>query len=250
MSEIHLYSFGSVLVVSLVSLIGLFTISIREDSIKKYVFMLVSLATGALLGDAFIHLIPEAFATLGGEALVPLLIISGILIFFLIEKTLHWHHHAIEDHGEETIHPTGKMILISDGVHNFIDGMIIAIGYMAGIEIGIATTIAVILHEIPQEIGDFGILLHSGYTRVRALWLNFLSALFAILGALVALLLGSSMGNFIEWLLPITAGGFIYIALSDLMPELHKTKSSGRSVLQFMALIAGVLAMTLLLFLE
>ncbi|OHA89702.1 MAG: hypothetical protein A2741_01995 [Candidatus Zambryskibacteria bacterium RIFCSPHIGHO2_01_FULL_43_27] len=250
MSEIYIYSFGSVVLVSLLSLVGIFTLSLNENTLKKYIFLLVSLAAGALLGDAFIHLIPEVFENPVVQTQAPILIISGILIFFLLEKFLHWHHHAIEDHGQETVHPTGRMILISDGVHNFIDGLIIAVGYMASIEIGTATTLAVILHEIPQEIGDFGVLLHSGYTKKRAIWLNFLSALFAILGAAVAIIIGNSTSNLIYWLLPITAGGFIYIALSDLMPELHKTKTGGRSVFQFIALLAGIGAMILLLTFE
>ncbi len=260
--SVYAYSSASVAIVSLISLVGLFTISLKEDVLKKYVFLLVSLAVGALLGDAFIHLIPEAFeaaAEIGTSATsVSLAIIGGALIFFIIEKFLHWHHHAAGEHDHETIHPTGRMILISDGVHNFIDGLIIGASFLVSTEVGIATTIAVILHEIPQEIGDFGVLIHSGYSRAKALWFNFLSALASVVGVIVALVMGavgsagSSSETLVSGLIPLAAGGFIYIAMSDLIPELHKSKSAGVShaALQFAAVIVGVVAMVLLLAVE
>ena len=248
MMTIYLYSLLSVLIVSFISLIGLLTLSLKEGLLQKYVFVLVSLAVGALLGDAFIHLIPEAFEKINNPIFLPLAIIVGILIFFVLEKALHWHHHpGFDDHDS---HHLGYLILISDGVHNFIDGLIIAASYLVSIEVGIATTIAVILHEIPQEIGDFGVLLHSGYSKTQALWLNFVSALLALAGAAVALLLGASAAIIITWLLPFAAGGFIYIAMSDLIPELHKTKKLQYSLIQFLAIALGVGAMVLLLVIE
>ena len=243
----YIYSFISVVIVSLVSLIGVFALSIREDLLRKYIFVFISLAVGALLGDAFIHLIPEAFEHVGNTTHVSVLIIVGILIFFILEKFLHWHHHG-ED--TEEIHPVGKLILFSDGVHNFIDGVIIGVSFLVSVPVGIATTIAVILHEIPQEIGDFAVLLHSGYTKSRALFLNFLSALCAVLGVLLAFVLGEAGETFSLWVLPIAAGGFIYVAVADLIPELHKTKEAKHSALQIIAVIAGVLAMIALTLLE
>jgi zinc and cadmium transporter len=211
---------------------------------------MVSLAVGALLGDAFIHLIPEAFESARDPLMVSLAIVAGVLVFFVIEKFLHWHHHAAGEHDHETIHPTGKLILISDAAHNFIDGLIIGASFLVSTEVGIATTLAVILHEIPQEIGDFGVLLHSGYSKTKALWFNFLSALTAIVGVLVALFLGGA-GEFVStWLVPVAAGGFIYIALSDLIPELHKSKTARTSAAQFIAILIGVLAMVVLLAFE
>ena len=217
----YIYSFVSVIIVSLFSFIGVFALSIKEEILRKYIFVFISLAVGALLGDAFIHLIPEAFEHVGNNTLVSILIIVGVLIFFILEKFLHWHHHG-ED--TEQIHPVGKLILFSDGVHNFIDGIIIGVSFLVSVPVGIATTIAVILHEIPQEIGDFAVLLHSGYTKKRALWLNFLSALCSILGMILAFILGEAGEIFSLWILPIAAGGFIYVAVADLIPELHKTK--------------------------
>lgn len=240
----------SVIVVSLVSLLGIFTLSLRERLLKDYIFLFMSLAVGALLGDAFIHLIPEAFEVASNPVHVSVAIVAGILIFFVLEKLLHWHHHHTETEGEECIHPVGHMILISDGVHNFIDGLIIGVSYLVSIEVGIATTIAIILHEIPQEIGDFAILLHSGYSKFKALWFNFLSALVAVFGTIFALVVGSTSEDLVLWLVPVAAGGFIYIAMSDLIPEMQKTKHLKGSILQLGAVLVGVVAMLLLLTLE
>ncbi len=232
------YSIISVAIVSLVSLIGIATIPIKKHFIKKHIYLLVSLAVGALLGDAFIHLLPEGFEAFDNKVLFSLLVIVGILVFFIIEKYLHWHHHGDD---EEHDHPVGKMVLLSDGVHNLIDGMIIASSYIIGVEVGIATTLAVILHEIPQEIGDFGILMHYGYSRARALWLNFISALTAVLGAIIVFMIGNSGNTLSSWLIPIAGGGFIYIALSDLIPELHKKSGSiTHSLLQIIMILIGV----------
>lgn len=243
------YTLASVSLISLTSFVGVFALVLKKDLLSRSVFVLVSLAVGALLGDVFIHIIPEAYGELGDPMMISLTIIAGILIFFILEKVLHWHHHTSE-HAEEHPHPIGKMILLGDGVHNFIDGLIIAASYLVSIEVGVATTIAVILHEIPQEIGNFGVLIHAGYSTTRALWYNFLSALAAVLGAVIALFLGGITEQFALWLLPLTAGGFIYIALSDLIPELHKDMRAGQGVIQVIAILVGVLSMTALLALE
>ena len=245
----YLYAFLSVLIVSLVSLVGVFSLSLRDDVLKKYINFFISLAIGALLGDAFIHIIPEAFGGNLGVNLSSILIIVGILLFFVIEKFVHWHHHG-EDKDEEHIHPVGKLILFTDGFHNFIDGAIIAASFMVSIPVGIATTIAVVLHEIPQEIGDFAVLIHSGYTKKRALWLNFLSALASVLGLAVVFIFGNIVENVALWFIPIAAGGFIYIAVADLIPELHKTKNVKHSTIQLGIILLGILSMLALLLLE
>jgi zinc and cadmium transporter len=239
----------SVLGISALSFIGVLALVLKRELLNRSIFILVSLAVGALLGDVFVHIIPKTYEELANPTLISLSIIGGILIFFILEKVLHWHHHTLE-HAEDHAHPVGKMVLAGDGVHNFIDGLLIASSYMVSVEVGIATTIAVILHEIPQEIGNFGVLIHAGYTPKKALWYNFLSALMAVVGAGVALVLGSITEAFALWLLPITAGGFIYIALSDLIPELHKDKTSGNGLLQVVAIIVGVSCMVALLLLE
>lgn len=263
-SDALLYTLGAVFLVSVVSLVGLFALTISESLLRRLIFTLVSVAAGALIGDAFIHLVPEAFADAENPLVPSMLIILGILVFFILEKFLHWHH----EHGERSIaeyeeyeseetlhvphtpHPVGTMILVSDGFHNFLDGIIIAVAFIAGTEVGIATTIAVILHEIPQEIGDFGVLIHAGFTKARALFLNFISALFAVLGAVVAFIFSGFTENFVSLMVPIAAGGFIYIAIADLIPELHKTKSVRGSFVQLFGVCLGIAAMLLLVFLE
>jgi len=249
MIENYIYAVIGVLVVSLVSLVGVFSLSLREEVLKKYINFFISLAIGALLGDAFLHIIPEAFEGELGVNLSSILIIVGILLFFVIEKFIHWHHHG-EDKDEEHIHPVGKLILFTDGFHNFIDGAIIGASFLVSIPVGIATTMAVILHEIPQEIGDFAVLIHSGYSKKRALWLNFLSALASVLGLVVVFVFGNVVENVALWVIPIAAGGFIYIAVADLIPELHKTKNIKHSAIQLGIIMLGILAMLALLFIE
>lgn len=249
MITIYLYAFISVIIVSLVSFVGVFSLTLKEDLIKKYIGLFISLAVGALLGDAFIHLIPEAFEKSFNSLTASVLIILGILIFFILEKFLHWHHHG-EDKENTKIHPVGKLLLFTDGFHNFIDGIIIGISFLVSIPIGIATTLAVVLHEIPQEIGDFAVLIHSGYEKKRALWLNFFSALTAVLGTIIALIFGSVAEKFTIWVIPIAAGGFIYIAMADLIPELHKTEKVKSSTLEIISVLVGILIMASLLWLE
>ncbi|OGI76029.1 hypothetical protein A3C67_01535 [Candidatus Nomurabacteria bacterium RIFCSPHIGHO2_02_FULL_42_19] len=249
MATVYLYTFASVVVVSLISFVGIFTLSLREELLRKYIYIFISVAVGALLGDALIHLIPEALEDSANTTLTSVLVIAGIFLFFALEKLLHWHHHG-EDKEDNQIHPVGKLVLFSDGIHNFMDGIIIGASFLVSVPIGLATTLAVILHEIPQEIGDFAVLLHAGYTKARALWLNFLSALTAILGAVVLFAIGNVSEPASSWFLPMAAGGFIYIAVADLIPELHKTKEVKYSVLQMVAVIAGVLAMVGLTLLE
>lgn len=245
----YIYAFVSVIMVSLVSLIGIFSLSFLKETIEKYISLFISLAIGALLGNAFIHLIPEAFGNSSDSGVVGILTVCGILIFFIIEKFLHWHHHE-NDTGINHIHPAGKLMLWSDSFHNLIDGIIIGVSFLASAPVGIATTIAVFLHEIPQEIGDFVVLIHSGYTTKRALFLNFLSALTAVVGVIIALIFGSVAETFTLWVLPIAAGGFIYIALSDLIPELQKTKELKYSILQLLTVALGILTMVALFLFE
>jgi len=250
MLTIYLYAFGSVLVVSLISLVGIVTLSLQKQVLHRSVMILVSLAVGALLGDAFIYLIPEAFEAFGNAVLVSSILIVSIFVFFVLEKFLHWHHHARGEEQKETVHTTGRMILISDGVHNFIDGLIIGGSYLVGIEVGIATTLAVLLHEIPQEMANFGLLVHAGFSKGKALLYNLLSAATAFIGAaviLAGLVPESSLSSVI---LPIAAGGFIYIAGSDLVPELNKKTGLRQSLWQFFMIIAGVGIMYLLTLVE
>ena len=233
-----LWTLGSVLIVSLLSFVGVFFFSLREEVLKRVLLYFVSFATGALFANVFGHLLPEIAEESADLSQSFGLVFVGILFSFTIEKFIHWHHcHTLEcDH---QVHPVGKMILMGDGAHNITDGILIATAYLVDISLGIATTIAVIFHEIPQEIGDFSVLLHSGYSRGRALTLNFVSALTAVLGAVSVLFLHEKVHGIEQILLPLTAGNFLYIAGSDLIPELHKETRPGRALLQLLCIIAG-----------
>jgi zinc and cadmium transporter len=247
MLEIWIYSLVSVIIVSLISLIGIITLSIKAVKLNKLLIYLISFSAGALFGDAFLHLLPEIVSVSGFTTQISLLTLLGIGIFFVIEKVIHWQHchHPIT---EKHVHSFAIMNLIGDGVHNFLDGIIIGVSYIVSIPVGIATTIAVVLHEIPQEIGDFGVLLHGGFSKSKALLLNFVTASAAILGAILALLASKYIPNIEQILIPIAVGGFIYIAGSDLIPELHKEFETKKAFLQLLALALGVLVMYLLLF--
>ncbi|MBU0708002.1 ZIP family metal transporter [Patescibacteria group bacterium] len=249
MTDTWLYTIISVIIISLISLVGILAISTNINKLKKYLLLLVSFSAGSLLGGAFIHLLPETYEESDILGLLPFLILGGIVLFFFIEKVLCWRHCHIPT-SEEHPHPLGINNLIGDGLHNFIDGMIIAGSYIVSIPVGIATTVAVILHEIPQEIGDFGVLLHAGYSKGKALFLNFLSALTAVLGAVITLAIGTSVEGIQQYIIPITIGGFIYIATADLIPELKKEINLGKSFLQLLALLLGMGIMALLLLME
>lgn len=175
------------------------------------------------------------------------LILTGILIFFILEKIVHWRHCHLPI-TKKHVHRFAYMNLIGDGLHNFIDGIIIASSYILSIPAGIATTFAVFLHEIPQELGDFGVLIHGGFSRKKALLVNFITALTAVIGAIFALLI-SSIVNLEAVFISIAIGGFIYIAGSDLIPELHKEAGTRKSIIQLISFILGILIMFLLLFL-
>jgi len=244
-----IYAVISVLIVSGISVLGVFTVFVRRSELKEIIGFMVSFAAGALLGDAFIHLIPEVGKTLGFGLKSSLLFLCGILLFFVLEKFVAWRHCHIPT-SENHPHPVGLMNIIGGCVHNFIDGTLIAGSYMISIPLGISTTTAILLHEIPQELGDFGILIHAGYSKRKALIMNYGSALVSLLGAIITLILGSAIAGLNEMLIPIAAGGFIYIAGTDLIPELHKETIPMKSVIQLIAMLLGVGIMVALLFLE
>jgi zinc and cadmium transporter len=242
------YSLGSVVIVSLISLVGIVALLLFKD-IKKITFMLVAFAIGGLFGDALIHLLPEAFEDFENKFFVALLTLLGILIFFVLEKYLRWRHSCLSE-SEGHIHPVVTMNLVGDAVHNMIDGMVIGATYLVSIPLGLTTTLAIILHEIPQEMGDFGILVHGGLSVKKALGFNLLSALTAVVGAILSLVIGPHVQGYTVALVPITAGGFIYIAGSDLIPELQHDIKIGRSLVQFGLIILGIGIMSALVFLE
>jgi zinc and cadmium transporter len=243
------YTFISVIIVSIISLIGIFFLSLNKSRLRKMLLFLVSLAVGGLFGDAIIHLIPESFEQITGKLTAPLLLLGGILLFFVVEKVIRWRHCHVPT-SEHHLHPVVTLNIIGDGVHNLIDGMLIGASYLVSIPIGITTTLAVILHEIPQEIGDFGILVHGGLSVKKALLFNFASALTAVLGGLVILVIGPHVENVALYMLPITAGGFIYIAAADLIPELHVECGLSISIRQILFVALGIGLMALMVLLE
>ncbi|MFH0955629.1 MAG: ZIP family metal transporter [Candidatus Falkowbacteria bacterium] len=242
MAQIYLYSLAGVALVSLTSLIGVLTLAISGEKLNRLIMLLVSLSAGTLLGDSFLHLIPEMIEKNQTGLAIWLWLLAGILTFFILEKIIHWRHCHAETTSNHP-HPVGLMNLVGDGLHNFIDGMIIAGSFLVSTKLGVATTLAVIAHEIPQEIGDFGILLHAGYSRAKALLLNFASAITAILGVLLALTVGAQAVNFTSFIIPFTAGGFIYIATADLIPELKKDTAPAKSLLQLLLIVIGMAIM-------
>jgi len=246
MLNIWFYVLFSIFIVSLISLIGIIFISIKPKKLEKFLIYMVSFSAGALFGDVFVHIFPEIFKTNLGNLKISMIILFGVLFSFVMEKFIHWQHCHMPITKEHK-HPFVLMNLYGDGIHNFIDGLIIAGSYMVSFPIGIATTLAVILHEIPQEIGDFGILIHGGFKKKQALFINFLISLTAFAGGIIALIIGIKILNIQNFLLPFAAGTFIYIAGSDLIPELHKETNISRSAIQLLTFILGVGIMFLLL---
>lgn len=251
------YILASIAAVSLVSFVGVAVFSLRESALHKMLFVFIGLAAGTMLGDAVIHLIPEALEGIEDERIFGLAVLSGIVGFFILEKYLRWHHahHGPEEeHEEEETHNhpqhLAPMVLVADGIHNLVDGAIIAASFLVSPVIGITTTIAVFLHEIPQEIADYALLVHSGLSRTKALMYNFGSGLVAFLGAGIVLMFHDSFESFGALVAAFTAGAFIYIAATDLIPELHKTTDRKKRALELVSFIIGILLMFLLTYLE
>ncbi|MFH1578499.1 MAG: ZIP family metal transporter [Candidatus Omnitrophota bacterium] len=227
--------------VSLISLVGIFTLGVKAGVFDKALVLLVGFAAGGLIGGAFLHLLPEALEQ-GGKDVVFFYALIGFTTFFLMERYLHWRHcHR----GDCDTHIFTYLNLIGDGVHNFTDGMIIAASFVTDFRLGIITTLAVIFHEVPQEMGDFGILVYGGFSKSKALFFNFICALTSVVGAIIGYVLSNITGNIALFLISFTAGGFIYIAASDLIPELHKQKDAKRANAAFITFIFGLVFMAL-----
>ena len=242
MDLVIIYSLVSVILVSLVSVIGAIPLLLKRKISKDLLLTLLSFSVGILLATAFIHLIPEAVSegyTLG----VAIYILLGFLIFFVIEKSIHWRHkHRCEDgnFGHGHAFHLAPINLIGDGVHNFIDGIIIAVSYAVSFTLGIAATISIIFHELPQEIADFGILLYAGMSKLKALLFNFIAALAAVAGTIVGLLLVVYVDGITAFIIPFAAGNFIYIAASNLLPQLHRHCGIYHSIIHLLAISAGI----------
>lgn len=235
---ILLFILASVLLISLISFSGALTLFLSRRKINSLIPILIAFAAGTMIGTIFLHLLPEAAEDNDPQDLFFRVLVSFI-IFFIIEKLLHWTHCHEGNH----IHSFGYMNLIGDAIHNFLDGLIIAAAFMTSTEIGIAATIAVIFHEVPQEIGDFGILLKAGFSAKKAMLMNFIGALFSVLGGLLGYILVGNIDGFVNILTPFAAGSFLYIAATDLIPQLHEEKHPIKSWLSLLIFLAGILLM-------
>jgi len=229
----------STAIISFISFVGLLVLVFKEKLLNKILLGLVALSAGALIGGAFLHLIPESLE-LAKQFNIFIYLLIGFILFFLIEKILYWRHcHKIKC----PVHTFAYMNLIGDFAHNLIDGLIIAASFIVSIPLGIATSIAVALHEIPQELGDFGVLIYGGFNKFKAITLNFIVALTAIIGGIAGYYLARLTEQVTIFLLPFAAGGFIYIAASDLIPEIRKQKEKGKSILTFLIFLLGIAIM-------
>lgn len=231
------WALGASLVVSLISLVGVVSLLLKDKYLKSTLILLVGLGAGGMIGGAFLHLLPEALEKTHDFLDVFIFVIVGFVCFFVLEKFFYWRHcHK----GKCDVHAFTYLNLIGDGVHNFIDGLIIGASFMVDIQIGIITTFAIILHEVPQELGDFGVLLYGGFSRGKALFYNFLSAATAIVGTLIGYYFSSRVEGFSVALLPVAAGGFIYIAACDLIPELHRQPDQKKAVWSMLFFLLGI----------
>jgi len=242
------YTLVSVAVVSLISVVFAIPFLIKKKISDTVLMFLLSMSVGVLLSTVFMGLLPEAVShsyTLG----VAFYVLSGFLLMLLLEKFIHYHHSKkCEDGhcGHGHAYNLAPVNLVGDGIHNFVDGMVIAGSYAVSTTIGIAATVSIVFHEIPQEIADFGVLLYSGLSKKKALLFNFLSATTAIVGALIGIFLIGRLDGFTEFILPFAAGNFIYIAASNLVPELHRRCGLRETLLHFFAILLGIAIITLL----
>ncbi|MEM2122841.1 MAG: ZIP family metal transporter [Candidatus Bathyarchaeia archaeon] len=245
-----MYSLAAVISISLLSLLGLFFISLKDEVMHIFLFYLVSFACGAILGAAYFDLIPESVELLGLERAIPYTVL-GFVFFYFLERSLYWFHGHGHLHGEGRVEVNdlddrlgvksfAYLNLIGDGVHNLIDGMIIGASFIISISSGLVASMAVVFHELPQEIGDFAVLLYGGVEKVKALAFNFTTALTGVIGVLVAHFIFSS-AYFLGLLVGFAGGGFTYISAAELIPELQRERSLAKSGIQFLLFILALL---------
>lgn len=230
---------GSGLLMSAIALVGSVALVLSESTLKKIVLPLVAFAAGSLIGGAFFHMIPAGMAKIENTTVLFAWLLAGFTLFFVLEQFLHWHHcHRAQASCKQ---PLTYLILIGDGLHNFIGGLAIAGTFMVDIRLGIMAWLAAAAHEIPQELGDFGVLIHGGWRKQTALLFNLLSGLTFLLGGLVTY--AASFTIDVAFLIPFAAGNFIYIGASDLVPEVTKHEDLRKNILNFVFFVIGVLLM-------
>lgn len=235
-TETFFWIVGGGVLMCIISLAGAFTLVLKEHVLKSLLLPLVAFSAGSLIGGAFFHMIPEAVEASSSQLTVFLWVVVGFAVFLIMEQVLHWHHcHRASSH---CVKPLSYLILIGDGIHNFIGGIAVAGTFMIDIRAGIATWLAAAAHEIPQEIGDFGILLYGGWSPKKALTFNLLSASTFLIGGLLAYFIASHIQ--INYLIPFAAGTFLYIGASDLIPEVNRHHSLAKSFLHSLCFASGL----------
>ena len=236
------YALLAVIIVSLLSLLGAIFIVFQRKLLDSITTYLLAFSSGILLGTTFYDLIPEGYDGLHEH--VYTWVIVGLVVFFVLEKIIHWHSHVEEvEKGIVSKKHVAYLCLVGDSVHNFLDGAIIGVTFLTSVPLGVVTTIAVVAHEIPHELGDFFLLIYGGFTNKKALWYNFLSALTAVLGTIVIFIFSKDILGASPYLIGFAAGNFLYIAASDIIPELHQKRSVTISVIQTICLLIGIIIM-------
>lgn len=233
------------MVVSAISLIGA-VLLLREKWLDKILLYLVSFSAGAMLGSAFFHLLPEALLELNQPRLIFVYTLIGLVAFFILERVLRWRHCHETECQEHNRKHLGYLNLVGDGVHNLIDGIVIVSAWAVNPAVGLAVSLSIALHEIPQEFSDLGVIIYAGFKKGQALLYNFLSALLALVGVLIGYYLINNLKHINIFLLAFAAGNFIYIATSDLVPEIHKEASTKKALGLFLIFLVALALMLVL----
>jgi zinc and cadmium transporter len=232
-------------IVSLFSLVGILALSLREETLHKILFFMIAFSAGTILGAALFDLLPEAVEHIEGSV-VFVYVAVGFVAFYFLERFIYWyhghgHHSDFSEHGaEEYTKGFAYLNVLGDGIHNFLDGMIIATSFNFEFSVGLATTIAVIFHELPQEIGDYGILIYAGFDKVRALLLNFAAALSVVVGGVFGIFFIEMVETLSGTLIAFSAGAFLYLSASELIPELKEEEDFWKSLAQFLVFLLGL----------
>lgn len=240
LSPILFYIFVATSAMGLISLVGTITLIFNKKLLKDILIFLVALAAGTMIGTAFFHLIPESSSEIGIHT-TNVIVILSFVAFFILERILHWHHH----HQINDKHTIGTINLVADGIHNLLDGLIIAGAFYTDPSLGFLTTLAVVLHEIPQEIGDFGVMLHSGMSVKKAIIANFAVSLLSILGGIIGFLYIDITTSATAYITAFAAGGFLYLSTSDLLPEIKQENNRSKAWVSLGVFITGILIMLL-----
>ena len=245
MASVEITILFATIIVSLFSLVGILALSLRDETLHKILFFLIAFSAGTILGAALFELLPEAVEHIQGSV-VFVYVAGGFVAFYFLERFIYWyhghgHHSDLSEQGaEQYTKGFAYLNVIGDGIHNFLDGMIIAVSFNVDFSVGLATTIAVIFHELPQEIGDYGILIYAGFNKVRALLLNFVAALSVVVGGVFAIFFLEMVETLSGTLIAFSAGAFLYLSASELVPELKKEENFWKSLAQFAMFLLGL----------